>query len=255
MIDTHCHLNLCDGDPVEVLQRAASQGLSTLVQVSTHPDSYHWGVELKKKHLPLPVHLSAGLYPSEAASGWPEKLQALEKILAADASIVAVGEAGLDFHWDQSYIPAQEAMLHAQVELALAHDKPLILHCRNSFDALLSILEAHRHSSLRGVWHCFDGTAEQAARMVQLGFYLSLSGIITFKSAGTLRAVVEKLPLEHLLIETDSPYLSPAPKRGQKNEPAHVTHVLDGLAQLLGVDRQSLEKKLDDNARRLFALP
>lgn len=255
MIDSHCHLHLCQGKPEEILTRARDAGVSSLIQVATNVETYQWGKRLKEKDLPIPVYLSLGLYPSEAEQPWEEEFEKIKNITQSDTELVAIGEAGLDFYWDTSYNDRQEKMLQAQIELAIELQKPLILHCRKAYSRLHEILCTYKgESRLKGVWHCFDGQQEEAESFIELGFYISLAGIVTFNSAKELKNTVLQVPLDWMMIETDSPYLSPAPKRGQKNEPAHVAHTLGFLSQLLEKDPQVLESVFDRNTRNLFSL-
>ncbi len=255
LLDSHCHLHHCAEDALVLLSRARQAGLSGIVQVGTDVASARFGLELSRRAgLPIPVYPSAGLYPTRAAGPWREELPPLRELLAA-GGIRAVGEAGLDRHHAAECFPEQVAMLRAQLELACEFKLPIILHCRQAAAPLLELIADFQGAGLRGVWHCFDGTQEEAALAIERGLHLSLSGLVTFKSAKALQEVSRGLPRERLLIETDSPYLSPVPLRGRPNEPAHVVHVRDFLAQLFGEDPARLAETFAENTRALFGIP
>ncbi|MBF0196956.1 MAG: TatD family hydrolase, partial [Planctomycetes bacterium] len=168
--------------------------------------------------------------------------------------VVAVGEVGLDLYHSKDFSDEQVRMFQAQIELALEYDLPLILHCREAFDLLWECLSAYKSDSrLRGVWHCFDGSLEQAEKMMAAQFEISISGIVTYKNATELQDVISKLPIERLLVETDCPYLAPMPKRGRANEPAYVDYILTYLSSLLQKDKLELARQTSENTRRLFA--
>lgn len=251
MIDSHCHLHHCEhDDAVNIIQKASESGLSDIIQVSTDPDSYVWAKELLKKELALPVHLSAGLYPTRAANEWKPDFDKIKKIVENDKPC-AIGEIGIDLYRDKSYLDEQVNMMRAHMELAYDFKLPVILHCRNSWESLSKIVLDYR-SKVKGVWHCFDGSYEQAMTLIDIGYYISLSGLITFKSTKELQETVKKLPLEKLLIETDSPYLSPTPLRGKKNQPSHIVHTFNFLSELKECQPKELEIILDNNTRTLF---
>lgn len=256
MIDSHCHLHLCEGETIELLDRAKENGVSKIVQVATNIKTYTWAKDfVEHSSSPIPLYLSLGLYPSEAKDEWEPVFKEVEALFEKDESLVAVGECGLDHYWDVTYNDKQEAMFRAQIELAIRKNKPLIIHCRNAFDDLYRVIDSYSsEKNLKGVWHCFDGELDQGLAMVDKGFFLSLSGIVTFKNSKELQEVVRSLPKESVLIETDSPYLSPAPKRGVKNEPGHVLHVMEYLSALWEIPLAELEVMLDHNTHQLFGL-
>jgi len=254
MIDSHCHLHLCDDEVDDILARAADAGLSALIQVATDVETAHWSLELKKRHRVSPeLYTTAGLYPTRAAGDWRGQIAPLREILE-QGEVVALGEAGLDFYRDTSYNDEQCAMLRSQVEMALEFKLPLILHCRKASEQLIALLSDYRSVELRGVWHCFDGTLSEAISMIEMGFYISLSGLVSFKNTRALQQTSRELPRERVMIETDSPYLSPVPLRGRPNEPAHVVHVRNFLSELWDVDPGELDALFSDNTRILFGL-
>ncbi|MBF0244536.1 MAG: TatD family hydrolase, partial [Planctomycetes bacterium] len=175
--------------------------------------------------------------------------------LLEEGGFCALGEIGLDYYHSRDHIAEQIALLRAQLELATEFGLPLILHCRQAARDLLDVLREHLQAGeLRGVWHCFEGSEDEAREMLGLGFAISVSVILTFPGATGLRQVVARLQEDRVLIETDAPYLSPAPLRGKVNEPAFLVHTLERLAELWNSTREDLEKKLDRETYRLFGL-
>ena len=253
MIDSHCHLHHCEqADAIDIVSEASKSGLSDIIQVSTDPESYAWGRELLKNELALNVHISAGLYPTRAAKEWRPDFDKIKNIVETE-SPCAIGEIGIDLYRDTSYLDEQEQMMTAQMDLAAEHNLPVILHCRSSWDSLSKIVLDYKNK-VKGVWHCFDGTYEQAMTLIDIGYAISLSGLITFSSTKKLQEIVSKLPVESLLIETDSPYLSPKPLRGKKNKPSHIVHTFNFLCELKGMKANELEKCLDKNTKDLFGI-
>lgn len=257
MIDSHCHLQLCREPVEDIAQRALEHGVTELIQVATDVATAKYSIELKHRIQSVRVHPTAGLYPSRAKGGeWPKEIPALEELLKT-GDVVAVGEIGIDMYHDQSFLEEQQGMLRAQLELALRYDLPTIFHIRNSFEEVVSVLDEYEsHSTkLRGVWHCFEGTLEQALHFVDRGWYISFSGLLTYKKNQWLRDVAVVLPKDRLLIETDSPYLSPVPWRNEKNEPWKVSGVLQCLAEIREESLEELEAQTIANTRTLFRLP
>lgn len=255
MIDSHCHLYLCKEPLEEILGRTEDYGVTDLVQVATDTETAVWGKELSLRQISgTKVHPTAGLYPSRAEGPWEEQFETLKSELRS-GSYVAVGEMGIDLYHDKTYLDRQLDMFHAQVPLALENDLPMILHIRNSYREVRSALAQYEgEEKMRGVWHCFEGDLEQAEDFVQMGWMISFSGLLTYKKRDDLRDVAKQLPLDRLMIETDSPYLSPVPLRHEKNEPWKVKHVLECLAEVRGMKKEDLEEVLNENTRRFFGL-
>jgi TatD DNase family protein len=170
---------------------------------------------------------------------------------------VAIGETGLDRHWDRTPFDVQQEHFARHLELARTHHRPVVIHCREADTDMMPMLRAEfdRHGPIRGVMHSFVGDAVMAEACRAMGLYLSFAGMLTYKSAAALRETAAKQPLDRVLVETDSPYLSPVPLRGRRNEPAHVVHTAQCLADLLGLDLDRLAEQTTVNARALFALP
>ena len=257
--DTHAHLDGIRGGPGAIdaaLRRAADAGVTRVLAVGGHPDGNRLALDSARRH-PGQVRAAVGFDRSCALRpdlDFPE----LETQLA-DPAVAALGEIGLDFHYEPETAAAQEALLNRLLERAAARRLPVVVHCRNAEGVLAPILEAHAarwtgEPDRLGVIHCFAAGEGFARRMLACGFYLSFSGILTFPKGENVRAVAAWTPENRLLVETDTPFLAPVPHRGKPNEPAFVTHVVDGLARLRGVTPDRMAALTTANARRLFAL-
>ena len=254
LVDTHAHLDdeqFAD-DLDEVIARAHEAGVVSLVAVATTAGSSHRTVALAQRY--TGVFATVGIQPNyvaEARQGdWLQVVQ-----LADAAGVVAVGETGLDRYWDYTPFEQQQESFDRHLDLARQKDLPLVIHCRDAeADVVAALKQNAGKGSLRGVMHSFTGSAETAAACLELGLYVSFAGMVTFKKSEALRAVAAGVPLERLLVETDSPYLSPEPLRGRRNEPAHVVHTAKRLAEVKGVSAEELSRQTTQNACRLFRL-
>jgi TatD DNase family protein len=271
LIDSHAHLDSerYAGDREALLRRAWEAGVGAVLAIGIgerasgmdgalaicrefngHPGS---GSSLPR------LYASAGVYPHNAPEIDAAVLAKLDRLLA-EPEVVACGEIGLDYYHEGADHEVQRQMLVAQLEIAAARKRPILIHCRprdgaiDAWDDLFEILEAHwRSTGLSGAMHCFGGGWEQARRSLDLGFLISFAGNLTYPKAQPLRDVAARLPLQSLLVETDAPYLSPVPKRGQRNEPAWIAHTARTLAALHGVEEQEIASVTTANFHRLFA--
>jgi TatD DNase family protein len=194
----------------------------------------------------------AGVHPCEIRETRPD----LEKLLLESASsdqIVAVGESGLDYYWSTDHIKEQQQSLRLHCQVAKAVQKPIVLHNRDATADLLDIFSDEQDGSLKGVWHCFNGTVDEAVRAMDMGLYLGIGGVVTFKNAGVDKTV-SKLPTDRLLLETDAPYLAPVPFRGKRNEPSYIKLVAEKLSAVFGVSFEEIVKTTNENAVRLFGI-
>jgi TatD DNase family protein len=238
----------------DILRRAKEAGLCAVVQVATDLETSQFGLELsRRRELPLSIHPTAGLYPSRAQGQWASELEGLGALLRFP-EIVALGEVGIDLFHDSTYLNDQIAMLRAQVELAQQVGKPMVFHIRNAFKEVSSLLDEMGSRCPRGVWHCFEGDLEQAKSFLDRGWMISFSGLVTYKKNKILREVASYVPDEAILVETDSPYLSPAPLRRERNEPHKVSIIADFVAKLRGVDPVLFGELSAKNTRDLFQL-
>ncbi len=248
-IDSHCHLQGLD-DPAVVVERAVEAGVERMICVGTDLASSRQAVELAGQH--PQAWATVGLHPHEAsrlAAEWAE----LEALVDADR-VVGVGEAGFDFHYMHSPADAQEEAFRAQVRLAHASGRALVIHTREAWPETFALLEEEGVPE-RTVFHCFTGGPDEARRALDLGTWISFSGIVTFPNAHDVQAAAAVVPADRALIETDSPYLTPVPHRGRPNEPAYVVHVGEGLAAATGRPLDEIEAATRSATEAVFALP
>lgn len=256
--DSHCHSHDGDDrhDPFQVLRRAGAAGVARAVLVGTDPASSRRAVALsldpKASESGVELLATVGLHPHDARLGADTVADVLSECAAA-TTVVAVGECGLDYHYDYSPRPSQREAFAAQITLAKARSLALVVHTREAFDDTLAILRSEG-SPERVVFHCFTGGANEARRCLDAGGFLSFSGIVTFKNAADVREAALICPSDRLLVETDSPYLTPEPHRGRVNEPAFVTVVGAALARLRGATADDLAATTAENAATAFAL-
>jgi TatD DNase family protein len=275
LIDSHAHLDMySDEDLPQVLARAHAANVCTIlaIGIGDGPHEMHRALEIAEStnspELPT-IYASAGIHPQEAASATPEALANLSN-LAASPRCIAIGEIGLDYyHVDNPDIPAQQAGFIAQLHVAAAVRKPILIHCRTSelatpaakekfgpadaWEDLLALLIEHwQPHGLGGIMHCFSGTVDHARRSLDLGFYLSFAGNLTYPAAKSIREAATFAPADRILIETDAPFLAPIPHRGQRNEPALVTHTAAALATLRGLSPEALASLTTANFHHLF---
>jgi len=253
LVDTHCHVDVArfDRDRDEVLSRAWEAGLDWLVVIGSGE-----GPEGARRALALArsderVFATIGVHPHEAKE-WSLADNPEYRELAADAKVVGVGEIGLDYHYMHSPREDQQARFREFLALGGELGKPVVVHSREAKDDTVAILREMRSEFPGGVMHCFSGDYDMARSCLDLGLYLSISGVVTFRNAGDLRDVVEKVPVERLVIETDCPYLTPAPHRGKRNEPAFVDLVARRIAEIKGLAFEDVARITSLNARKLF---
>jgi TatD DNase family protein len=251
LVDAHCHLEPDEFPDVDaVLARAQEAGVVQAVVVGQFQGPGDWGHALEvARARPTQLVATLGIHPHVAALATPEDWAELERVCATPL-VVAVGEAGLDYYYDRSPRAEQARVFGAQAALAKSLGKPLVVHVRDAHADCLSILSAERVGS--GVIHCFTGDVAAARGYLDLGFHLSVSGVVTYKKTEALAEAVRFAPLERLMVETDSPYLAPVPHRGKKNEPAFVLETARRVAELKGLSLEALAEATTANAARLF---
>ncbi|MDE0212615.1 MAG: TatD family hydrolase [Deltaproteobacteria bacterium] len=256
LIDTHCHIQTeeFDEDRDAVLGRAAEAGVDTLIVVGGAGDlsTNDNAVRLAEEH--PGVYATVGMHPHDAKDVAAEDMERLRE-LSRHPKVVAIGETGLDFHYDHSPRRVQRDMFERFVALAVETALPIVVHNRESDREVADTIRNRGGGTLRGVIHCFTSDAAAAHTFLDLGFYLSFSGIVTFKNAEGLRDVARQVPTDRLLIETDAPFLAPVPRRGRRNEPSYVRFVAETLAQVRGVAVAEIAEAVSRNARMLFGLP
>jgi TatD DNase family protein len=257
LVDSHCHVAEPEfaADREAVLARAAAAGVRTLVCVgATGPVAANAdAVALAAQAHPVAVVVSVGIHPHHAA-GADDAAFATIASLARRPGVVAVGETGLDYHYDHSPRPAQREAIARHVALARQLRRPLVVHVREAHADAAAILAAEGAAAVGGVVHCFTGDRDDARRYLDLGLHVSVAGIVTFRNADALRDAVRTMPLDRLLVETDAPYLAPVPHRGRRNEPAHVRLVAEAVAAVRGEAFAAVAEATTANACRLFGL-
>ncbi|HEY7954095.1 MAG TPA: TatD family hydrolase [Polyangia bacterium] len=257
LIDSHCHLEAKDfGDEREaVIARARAAGVDELICVGSGSslDEVQNAVALAESH--PRIWAAIGIHPHEVARMPEGALAEIERLATSHPRVVAVGETGLDYHYDYSPRETQREALRAFIAIARRANKPLSFHLRDAHDDARRIFAEERVDEVGGVIHCFTGTLADAQAYVALGLHVSFSGVLTFKSAEAVREAAAWIPLERLLVETDCPYLAPVPLRGKRNEPAFVVHTAARLAELKGLPVEELARIASANTRRLFRLP
>ena len=253
MVDTHTHLfsSKFDEDRDAVIQRALAVGVGQMYLPNIDGDSVESMLVLAKAYpgVCLPM---LGLHPTSVKTDYVAQLDRLEARLE-EREWAAIGEIGTDLYWsDEFWAEQQEAFLR-QCEWAIRTDRPIVVHCRESIDETIALVRPLVSRGLRGVFHCFTGTVTQALELTEMEFFLGIGGVLTYKKPGELPDVVRAVDRQHLVLETDSPYLAPVPKRGRRNESAFLPHVAEVLAVLLGMTVTELDALTTENARRLFA--
>jgi len=253
IIDTHTHLYLKQfkDDIDKVIQRSIDKGINKFIFPaidSTHFDEMH---DLKNKY-PGSIYLMSGLHPTNVKENYKEELEFVVNSLMSH-SYVAIGEIGIDLYWDKTYLKQQQHAFEFQIRLAIKNDLPIVIHCREAFDEIFEILDKENCSKLRGVFHCFTGTLEQANRAIDLGFVLGIGGVVTFKNGG-IDKFLSQIDLKHIVLETDSPYLAPVPFRGKRNESSYITYVIDKLSEIYGLPIKEIASVTTKNAEKVFAL-
>lgn len=256
VIDSHCHLDYKghDDEREAAIVRARAAGVVQMVNVESRSSlvACEKTVSIARQH--EDIFAVVGFHPHDARLVDDAAIEGL-RALAADPRVVAIGETGLDYHYDHSPREEQQGAFRRFLRLAHELDLPVVIHTREAEDDTLTILREEGIGPAGGVIHCFTGTLPMAEACVELGYHVSISGIVTFKNAGDIPEVARRVPLDRLLVETDSPFLAPIPHRGRKNEPAYVVHVAARVAELREMPLSALAAATVTNTRRLFRLP
>ncbi len=255
LIDSHCHLDRLDLSPFDgelsnALSFARERGVERFLCVAIDMENVHTVVEIAQNY--AEIYASVGVHPNEREHGEPTVEQLLT--LAANDKVIAIGETGLDYFRSEGDLGWQHQRFRNHITAAKACNKPLIIHCREARDDTLKILAEEGADAVGGIMHCFVEDLVTAERAMELGFYISFSGIVTFNSAKELQEVARVIPSDRLLVETDAPYLAPVPYRGKSNQPAYVREVAEYIAELRGVSYQEIAEQSGENFNRLFAL-
>ena len=251
LIDTHAHLYVkeFDEDREDMIQRALANGVEKMLLPSIDSSEIEAMLDLENK---FPAHCFAmmGLHPCYVKENYEEELAIVSDWLSR-RSFKAVGEIGLDLYWDKTFYKQQVDAFCRQIEWAKKYKIPISIHSREATDEAIEIVQSYKDEGLRGVFHCFGGTIEQAQKIIDLDFYMGIGGVVTFKKAG-LDILLKDISLEHLVLETDAPYLAPVPFRGKRNEASFIRFVAEKIAETKGISITEVEQITSKNAEKLF---
>ncbi|WP_103327970.1 TatD family hydrolase [Bacteroidetes bacterium endosymbiont of Geopemphigus sp.] len=252
LIDTHTHLYLkeFDSDRYKVIENALKAGVQQFYLPSLDSKTFSLILDLERLY-PGICFPMIGLHPCHVHPDILEIELAFIKTFLSERSFSAIGEIGIDLYWEKSFLKEQQKAFSHQIHLAKQSDLPIVIHCRAAFKEVFEILEQEKHPRLRGVFHCFTGTLEQAEQAIHYGMKLGIGGIVTFKSNSTDR-FLHRIALEHIVLETDAPYLAPVPYRGKRNEPLFLLRTLSKLAEVYGIEEKELAHITSANARKVF---
>ncbi|WP_339894570.1 TatD family hydrolase [uncultured Algibacter sp.] len=251
--DTHTHLysEAFDEDRNEMINRAIEQGVSRFFIPaidSTYTDSM---LQLEKDN-PEHVFLMMGLHPTHVKDGYRKELKHVEEMLAK-RKFYAVGEIGIDLYWDKSTLDIQKKAFKHQIQLAKQYKLPIVIHCRDAFDAIFEVLETEKSDDLFGIFHCFTGTLQQAHQAISYNMKLGIGGVVTFKN-GKIDQFLNQIDLENIVLETDAPYLAPAPYRGKRNESMYIIKVLEKLSDIYNVSQEDVAEITTQNSKDVFKI-
>ncbi|HEX2919811.1 MAG TPA: TatD family hydrolase [Bacteroidales bacterium] len=253
LIDTHTHLYLpeFDEDRDEIVKRALSNGVVKLFMPNIDTSSVDKMLEVQKAY-PGVCYSMSGLHPTSVDESYPQQLKDLEKLHDKN-NLIAVGEIGIDLYWDKSHINEQVIAFRRQCEFALSKNLPVVIHSRESFTEVFSVLEEFKGTNLKGVFHAFTGGSDEAQKAIDLGYLLGIGGIVTFKNSG-LGSVIKNVPLQKIILETDSPYLAPVPHRGKRNESSYICIINKRIADIKGIKEEEVADTAFSNSLELFNL-
>ncbi len=256
LIDSHAHVDVSDfdADRDAMLERAQAAGVGTLLAIGNGPELDKLGAAVPYAEQKDWIYASIGIHPHEARHATEQHYAELDR-LARHPRVIAWGEIGLDYHYDHSPREIQARVFCRQLEQARTAKRPIVIHCREAWTDCLKILDEHwRSSALGGIFHCFAGTLEEARKGMEMGFLISFAGNVTYPKAQNLRDVAREVPLDRLLVETDSPFLAPQPHRGRRNEPAYVAEVARSIGNVRNLSADEVAGATAENFRRLFNL-
>lgn len=252
MIDTHAHLysEEFDEDRKEAIQRALDKGITEFYLPAIDSESHGKMLHLENEY-PGQIFSMMGLHPCYVKpESWENELEIVKKYLD-ERSFPAIGEIGIDLYWDKSTLDIQVKVFEQQIDWAIEKDLPIVIHTRESFDETFEVLERKKHPKLRGIFHCFSGNVEQAKHAIDLNFILGIGGVVTFKN-GKIDQFLNEIPLDKIVLETDSPYLAPVPFRGKRNESSYLDLVAGKLVNIYNKDFAEIDRLTSENAKRIF---
>ncbi|WP_336068149.1 TatD family hydrolase [Mesoflavibacter sp. CH_XMU1404-2] len=251
--DTHTHLysEAFDEDRDQMMQRALDAGISRFF-VPAIDSTYTEGMLALEKDYPNNVFLMTGLHPTHVKDNYNEELEHVVDMLDKH-KFYAVGEIGIDLYWDKSTLPIQQVAFRQQIKLAKQHELPIVIHCRDAFDEVFEILEEEKADNLYGIFHCFTGSLEQAKQAISYNMKLGIGGVATFKN-GKIDQFLNQIDLNHIVLETDAPYLAPTPYRGKRNESSYITKVLEKLSDIYQISEEKIAEITTKNSKDVFGI-
>ena len=251
--DTHTHLysEQFDQDRDAMIQRAKDAGVQRFF-IPAIDSSYTQRMFSLKENYPSDVFLMMGLHPTSVKENFKSELQHVKDWIDKK-SFVAIGEIGIDLYWDKSFLAEQQEAFKLQIQWAKQKNLPIVIHCRDAFDEIFEILELEKATNLRGIFHCFTGTLEQAKKAISYNMKLGIGGVATFKN-GKIDTFLSQIPLQNIVLETDAPYLSPVPFRGKRNESSYITYVVEKLAAIYEVSFNDITKITTKNSKEVFGI-
>ncbi len=253
IIDTHTHLYLKEfkDDINAVIKRGKAEGVEKYFLPAIDSEVIN-ELLLMEQTFPQVCFAMMGLHPCSVKENYLEELKIVEGWLAK-RKFAAIGETGLDFFWDKTFIKQQYESFHRQIEWGLQYDLPIVLHTRNAMQESIEVIKAYSSKPIKGIFHCFSGTQQNANDIIDLGFYLGIGGVITYKNSG-LAEVIKEIDLKYLLVETDAPYLTPVPFRGKRNEPAYIKYVVEKIAEIKNISSEEVAEITTRNAENIFKM-
>lgn len=251
MIDTHCHLYVEEfqQDIKEVILRAEAKGVKNFFMPAIDSSTHNAMILLEEEHKGI-CYAMIGLHPCSVKEDYLKELAVVE-VWLKKRPFAAIGEAGLDFYWDTTFKKEQYAALERQAELAIQYDLPLVLHTRNAMQETIDVISNYKGRNLKGIFHCFGGSLTEAEQIIETNFLLGIGGVVTYKKSG-LDAVLPSISLQHIVLETDAPYLSPVPFRGKRNESAYLKEIAEKIASIKNVSVEEVMSVTTENAKQLF---
>lgn len=251
IIDTHCHLYAEEfkADLAEVIQRAQKAGVKKFFLPNIDRSSIEPMIQLEESY-PDQCYPMMGLHPCSVKDDFLEELGVVEGWLKK-RKFAAVGEIGLDFYWDRTFEKEQYEAFRKQIEWAIVYDLPIVIHSRDAMQSCIDVVSDYKDSRLKGIFHCFGGTQKEAEQIISLGFYLGIGGVLTFKKSG-LKEVLRSIALEHIVLETDAPYLAPVPMRGKRNESAFLQYIISVLAEIKAISEEEVARITTTNASLIY---
>lgn len=253
IIDTHTHLYVeeFDTDYKEVIQRAIDYGVEKFF-LPAIDSSYTDRMFRLQKEYPEHMYLMNGLHPCSVKENWQEEITKVNALVSTHSKdFYAIGEIGIDLYWDKTFLEAQKEAFALQIRLAKEYHLPIVIHCREAFEETFEVLEKEKSDDLFGIFHCFTGNKEQALRAISFGLKLGIGGVVTFKN-GKIDTFLNEIPLEHLVLETDAPYLAPVPFRGKRNESSYLIYIVKKLAEIYNISENEIIKRTTNNALEIF---